>query len=480
MQQSSLAPRSWVHNRVAVMLLATSVHAPAFAAEHWTERTASRARVPMPSLAPLVKEAEASVLSIYVESRSGVDPNDPRLDFFRRFGVEVPDFKQQGQGTGFLIHPDGYAITNHHVIEGATKIKVRVGGAPELITATVVGDDPRTDVALIKLEGNRKWPAIPLGDSTALQVGDFVIAIGNPFGLSQSVSTGIISAKSRRDVAPSGRQGLYDFIQTDASINPGNSGGPLVNMDGEVVGINSAINAAAQGIGFAIPINMVKAAIPDLKKNGHVERGWMGVGIRRVDPNIAKGLGLDRPRGALVSQVSANGPAFKAGLKPGDVITKFDGTLIEDSSDLPLLAAGAGVGKTVPIELVRDGEARSGKLVLAALPKDDSDTPAAAVAAEEQNPGRIGVRVDTLDDNMRRRIDVGSDKRGVVIVGVEPGGAAADAGLEPGDLVTDVNGKAVVDANGFVKAVGAVKSGGLLKLIVIKKGATTFIALAKP
>ncbi len=449
----------------------------------WTERPAAAPKVTIPSLAPLVREAGAAVLTIEVESQAAAAV-DPRA--FRFFGMEAPDFRQKGQGTGFLIHPDGYALTNHHVVENATKIRVRVGGRSEVIPATVVGDDPRTDVALIKLEGRNPaggpWPSLPLGDSDALAVGDFVVAIGNPFGLSQSVSMGILSAKGRRDIAPSGRQGLYDFLQTDASINPGNSGGPLLNLAGEVIGINSAVNAAGQGIGFAIPVNLVKKLLPDLKARGHVQRSWMGVAISRVDPALASELGLDRPRGALISQLVADGPAYKAGLKPGDVITKFDGKVVEDSSDLPLLAATAGVGRTVAIELLRDRELRSARLTLRAVP--DGDT--AGGGRLERGRGsvekstRIGVRVDTLDDELRARLGLSGRQRGAVIVGVDPGGVAAEAGIAPGDVVVDVNGEGIVDREAFVRALDRVPSGKILKLLVLREGTTTFVALVKP
>jgi serine protease Do len=456
--------------------------APAGAAEHWIEKPRPP-QVQLPSLSPLIREVEPAVLFITTEAKVAA-ANDPRMDMFRRFGMRIEMPPQQGQGTGFIIHPDGYALTNHHVVEGATRIRVRVGGGAEEVNAVVIGDDPRTDVALIKLEGNRKWPAIPLGNSDTLNVGDFVLAIGNPFGLSQSVSTGIISAKSRRDIAPSGRQGLYDFLQTDASINPGNSGGPLINMAGEVIGINSAVNAAGQGLGFAIPINLVKQLVPDLKQKGRVDRAWIGVQIRRVTPELAKGLGLERSRGALVASVVESGPGWKAGLKPGDVITKFDGKLIEDSSDLPLLASVAGVGRAVPVELLRDGALRSAKVTLGELPKDDQEEERRVGSRDSvdkaEEAGKIGVRVDTLDDELRARLELPSKVKGAVVLGVGNGSAAEQAGLEPGDVVTEVNGAKITDVSSFVKALDKAPSGKLVKMLVIKRGSTTFLALTKP
>jgi serine protease Do len=469
-----------------VPLVVVALATPVVRAESslWTERRSAPPRVAIPSLAPLVQDASAAVLSIEVESKAAASI-DPRA--FRFFGMEPPDLRQRGQGTGFLIHPDGYAITNHHVVENATRIRVRVGGRSEVIQAEVVGDDPRTDVALIKLEGaypaSGPWPSLPLGDSDALSVGDFVVAIGNPFGLSQSVSMGILSAKGRRDIAPSGRPGLYDFLQTDASINPGNSGGPLLNLAGEVIGINSAVNAAGQGIGFAIPINLVKKLLPDLRARGHVQRSWMGVAISRVDPTIAPELGLERPRGALVTQLVANGPAYKAGIKPGDVITKFDGKAIEDSSDLPLLASTSGVGRTIVVELMRDRELRSAKVTLQGVP--DSARDPAERRLERGNDGearstRIGVRVDTLDDELRARLDLPGRQRGAVVVFIEPGSVAADAGLATGDVIVELNGKAIVDRESMVQALERIPAGKLVKLLVLREGSTTFVALVKP
>jgi serine protease Do len=294
-----------------------------------------------------------------------------------------------------------------------------------------------------------------------------------------------LSAKGRRDIAPSGRQGLYDFLQTDASINPGNSGGPLLNMAGEVIGINSAINAAGQGIGFAIPINFVKKLVPDLKAKGKVDRAWIGVSIQRVTPELAQGLGLKRPEGALVAQVVDGSPGFKGGLKPGDVITKFDGKPIQDSSDLPLIASTAGIGRTVPVELVRDGELRSAKVTLAALPSDDGE----AVPVERggdrgkdgaKAPNKLGVRVEDLDDDLRGRLELPARQRGAVIVRVQPGTAAADTGLRQGDVVVEVNGARISDARGFLAAVNKVPSGKLVKLLVLRRGSLTFVGLVSP
>ncbi|MBI1945765.1 MAG: trypsin-like peptidase domain-containing protein [Deltaproteobacteria bacterium] len=469
---------------IALLVLVLSLPTLAAAESRpWIERADAKPKVAIPSAAPLVREVEPAVLSIYVEAK-GIDMDDPRIELFRGFGMRIPDFSRKGEGTGFIIHPDGYALTNNHVVENASKIQVRVGASKELVSAVVVGTDPRTDVALIKLDGGRKdWPALPLGDSDALQVGDFVIAVGNPFGLSQSVSMGIVSAKSRRDIAPSGRRGLYDFIQTDASINPGNSGGPLVNLAGEVVGINAAVNAAGQGLGFAIPINMAKRIVPELKDKGRAERAYIGVKVQDVQPGLAKALGLASSEGALVAQVVDGSPGFKAGLKPGDVITRFNGKAVDDSSDLPLLAADAGVGATIALELVRDGERRSAKVTLAAMPDDGSGArgaPSAPPDQAEQSTGKLGIKIDTLTDELRARLELPAKVKGAVIVQLDEQGAAAEAGLQRGDVVTEVNGQKTGDAAALAKALDKIPSGKLIKLLVLRDGATTFVALLKP
>lgn len=470
---------------VALSLFAT----PAFAEKLWTERNVPARQVDIPSLSPLVRQVSEAVLTINVEGAvenvSGPGRADPRMDLFRRFGFEFrgPQMPpMHGQGTGFLIHPEGYALTNNHVIENAAVIRVRVGSDHREYEAEVVGSDPNTDVALIKLKSKRKdWPVIPLGDSDRLSVGDFVVAIGNPFGLSQSVSMGIISARGRRDIAPSGRQGLYNFLQTDASINPGNSGGPLINLSGEVIGINTAINSAGQGIGFAIPVNLVKKLVPELKQNGRIARSWIGVGIRPVAPDLADGFGLDRPRGALVAQVVPGGPADKGGLRPGDIITKFDGKPIEEASELPLLAGLGGVGKKVRLEVLRDGKVREHLVTLGQLPSEDGvQRGRGRPSADDEQIGRLGVTVESLDDNTRSRLRLPAEVRGALVVNVAPGSVAAEAGLEPGDVVVEVNGSPVRTARAFAGAVKKVPSGKLVRILLRRGDATIFTALVKP
>jgi len=322
--------------------------------------------MPPGSFSALVKHISPSVVNISVvkivkgraQGQVPFGPDDPMRDFFDRFfGDQMPkDFKQRGLGTGFIIDKDGSVLTNNHVVEGADEIKVRLGDDREF-KAEVVGRDPKTDLALIKIDAKGLLAAIPLGDSDNLEVGDWVVAIGNPFGLGNTVTAGIVSAKYRQIGA-----GAYDnFIQTDASINPGNSGGPLLNTAGEAVGINSAIfsqGGGSIGIGFAIPINMAKDLLPQLR-TGKVVRGWLGLMIQKITPELKEKLKLEEEKGALVGDVTAGGPAEKAGIQRGDVIVSFDGKEIKDSSELPYRVAATPVGKVVSVEVMRKGQKKN-------------------------------------------------------------------------------------------------------------------------
>jgi serine protease Do len=476
----------------AALLFASVAHAE----QLWTEPPPKRTAVNIPSVAPLVDKLEPAVLVIFTESdfnpETDLPPGHPPLPEGMPMplpfegGPEGDAPEMHGQGAGFLITPTGYALTNHHVVENAKSITVRVGEGHDEIKATVVGSDEKTDIALIKLDSPRKdWPVIALGDSDAMHVGDFVVAIGSPFGLAQSVSVGIVSGRSRRDIAPSGREGLYDFMQTDASINPGNSGGPLLNMYGEVVGMNSAVNAAGSGIGFAIPINMVKKLLPSLKEKGRFARSWIGVQITGLDGDLAKGLGLDRARGALVREVVEGGPAAKAGVVPGDVITHFEGKAIEDSYELPLLAGDAGVGKSVKVDVLRDGKPKTLTLVLGDHPdnnpaeKKHADN-GKSLAKPDDKDGSLGVVVVTLDADDRDRLKLRSDVAGARITKVRPFSPAADAALLPDDVIVEVDKKACKTASDFAAVVKDKKSGDFLKIILRRGNSTIFIPLKKP
>lgn len=363
------APRRPWHTAlpVALLLLAGS----AAAQKLWADGTrdpivAADAPVTFDAFSRLAARTAPAVVSIETEvGLEGFRAWHPFLD------PGDNDRYQLGAGSGFIIRGDGYILSNNHVVENAKSIKVHLQDG-RIFEARMVGQDAATDLSLLKIDpAGETLPAVPLGDSDGLAIGEWVVAIGNPMGLSHTVTAGIVSAKGRREVRPDDRLRYADFIQTDASINPGNSGGPLFNLRGEVIGINTAINARAQGIGFAVPINMVKTVLPALRKGGRVERSWLGVQIREVTPELATNNGLDRPKGALVAAVVREGPADKAGLRAGDLIVKFGGTDIKRHDDLPWLASNAGVGENVTVDVLRDGSPVAMRIVLGRLPSFD-------------------------------------------------------------------------------------------------------------
>lgn len=474
----------------AAVLASNTAHADKI----WTEKPKGAPLLAtVPDFRELVKQSIGAVVNISVEQkivrsrgRQGDGQMDPN-EFFERFfggggggmGGRMPR-PISGAGSGFVISADGYVLTNSHVVENADKIRVKfpedTGG--DEYSAKVIGADARTDVALLKIEGGKgSFAALPLGNSAELAVGDWVLAIGNPFGLAHSVSSGIVSAKDRRDVRPGGRQGLYDFIQTDASINPGNSGGPLLNMRGEVIGINAAINAAGQGLGFAIPVNMIKSVVSDLKDKGRVSRSWLGVLIQGMDQKLAKSFGLDKPQGALISEVVEGGPSAKAGITAGDVILEFDGKPVRESSELPLLASQAGVGRAVPVLVLRDGKRQNMKVTLGEMPSQEQ-LATNGEGGDAAGPS-IGVTVSDITPELKERFDL-KEKAGVVITQVEPGSPAEEAELRAGDLVIKLDGKAVTGRKDFVAAVKAAKSGDVLRLLVKRGASSLFVAMPKP
>jgi serine protease Do len=364
--------------------------------------------------------------------------------------------KQAGLGTGFIIDREGYIVTNNHVVDGADKIKVVLQDEREF-EATVVGRDPQTDLALIKVDADKDLPAVPLGKSSDLQVGEWVVAIGNPFGLEHTVTAGIVSAKGRVIGA-----GPYDdYIQTDASINPGNSGGPLLNMQGEVVGINTAIIASGQGIGFAIPIDMASGIVSQLKKEGGVTRGWLGVTIQDLKDDLAKYYGVEKGQGVLVTQVVPGDPADKAGIRTKDIITAVDGTPVASSRELTAQAAGLAVGESVKVSLLRDGKKKTVNLKVGRRP---------LTMAQNGNPGseketEYGIQVSDLTPELARRLNIEAE-RGAVVTGIKPGSKAAQAGLQEGDLIVEVNRHDVESARDFKTQVEKNKAGDNLNLLV--------------
>jgi serine protease Do len=377
-------------------------------------------------------------------------------DFFDRFFGDMPqkDFVQRSLGSGFIIDREGYIITNNHVVEGASEIRVRLSTDKEF-DADLVGRDSKTDLALIRIKSLQDLPVVELGDSNKLEIGEWVMAIGNPFGLTQTVTVGIVSAKGR--VIGSGP--YDDFIQTDASINPGNSGGPLFNMNGEVVGINTAIVAAGQGIGFAIPINEAKEIIPQLKKKGKVTRGGIGVYVQRLTPDLAKSFGLEQSKGALVADVIPGSAAEAGGIRRGDVIIKFNGKDIDEMNELPRVVASTPVGKEVEVAILREGKPMTLKLKVGEL-KDEAVAPTVEKAKLE-----LGMSVQEITPEMAQQLRL-NELSGVVVSQVEPGGAADEAGVQRGDVIREVNGNLVRNYSDYRAALGKMKKGEIVRLLI--------------
>ncbi|MBW6486983.1 MAG: DegQ family serine endoprotease [Syntrophobacterales bacterium] len=384
-------------------------------------------------------------------------------DFFERFFGDVPqrEFKQKSLGSGFIISHDGYIFTNNHVVEKADKILVKLSNGKEY-DAKVIGKDAKTDIALIKIKPSESLPVADTGDSDKLRVGDWVMAIGNPFGLEQTVTVGIVSAKGRVIGA-----GPYDnFIQTDASINPGNSGGPLFNMQGQVIGINTAIVAQGQGIGFAIPISMAKTILPDLKSRGKVTRGWMGVSVQDISEDIAKSLRLKDQKGALVSDVVAGDPAEKAGLRAGDVITEINGKAVANTHELLLLIAGLRVGETIKVKVVRDGQEKIFPILIAER-TDNAETASAKISGEA-----FGMAVQEITPEIATQLGL-PVKKGIIVVDVQRGSLADEVGIQPQDIILQVNKAKVTTLKEYKNEIAKVGAKGNI-LLLIRRGRTTF------
>jgi serine protease Do len=394
-------------------------------------------------------------------------PGDPFGEFFERYFGGIPRGQEprqaQGAGSGVIIDAEGYILTNNHVVEGATEVTVTTSEGTEYDAEVV-----RTDLAVLRIKNPGNLPVAVLGDSEKLQVGEWVLAIGNPFGLSHTVTSGIVSAKSRVIGA-----GPYDdFIQTDASINPGNSGGPLFNMQGEVVGINTAIIPQGQGIGFAIPVDTAKPLIPQLVSDGRVTRGYLGVTIQPVTKNLAKAMGLEDAGGALVSEVVPGGPADEGGLRQGDVITEFAGRTVKDNHSLPAIVASTPVGEEVTVKVQRDGSEHQIEVEVGVL---EADVPRAGGQGESEN-AKWGLMLRDLTPALAKQLGLDIDK-GALVAGVQPGTPASQAGLQRGDVILEINRTSVssaVEAKSILKKNGGDDS---LLLLVQRGEQSLFIAL---
>ncbi len=458
------------------------------AAPFWEEGNSQAAPVVvLPSLRDLVKKTKPAVVNISTSKtvhsmemfKKFYGPGGnmgPFGDFFNKFFENFPDqvMKQRSLGSGFIISKDGYILTNYHVIKGADEISVSLVNK-EKFNAKVVGKDKTTDIALIKITPKKDdLPTLVLGDSDKLEVGDWVIAIGNPFGLGHTVTQGIVSAKERIIGA-----GPYDnFIQTDAAINPGNSGGPLINLKGEVVGINTAIVATGQGIGFAIPINMAKSILPDLREKGSVARGWLGVAIQDVTPEIARAVGLEKAHGAIVSKVYPGDPADRAGIKNGDVIISVNGHEIKDTHDLTRLIGSLKPGSSVKIVVWRNKKEVSLK---ARLKKRSEEHLAELQGEQGKNESvvkkdKLGIKVRNITPELAQRYNLES-KEGVIVMGIDPKGAAFSSGLRRGDIIKEVNGHPIHGVKDYLDQINKAKKGDSVLLLVMRGGNPFYIAI---
>jgi serine protease Do len=468
---------------LAVLILA-AVGSPVYAANLWLDcandgqQTSAQT---LPDFVELAAKLSPTVVNISTLSQPEPAAGDAfpqgrqfELSPEERFGLPGG---VKSLGSGFIINPAGYILTNDHVVEDAGKILVSLTDGRNF-NARVVGRDARTDVALLKINAGAPLPVAPLGDSNRLKVGQWVMAIGNPFGFDHSVTAGIVSAKAR--FIP----GSYsDFIQTDASINPGNSGGPLIDLNGAVIGVNSAIytrTGSSMGIGFAIPINLVKEEVEELHAQGKVTRGWLGVYIQKVTPALSDSLGLNQPRGALVADVLKDSPATAAGIKRGDVIIAFNDRPIKDSQELPLMVGETPVGHKVTLKFIRD---RATHQVTVTITPSREDEIEKAMATRQQppppsaRPGGFGLDVENVTPQLARELGM-SDKGGVVIMQVEPGGSADEAGLREHDVILEVDRQPVNDVHAYRQALN--KPGGNSVLLLIERsGSTIFVPLKR-
>ena len=445
------------------------------------------------SFADLAEQTLPAVVNISTTQTVSADSQIQDLDeMFREFlerqegDQPRPPRKATSLGSGFIIDATGYIVTNNHVIENAEEITVITHDNEEL-RATLVGRDEKTDLALLKVETSKPLPAVKWGDSDELRIGDWVLAIGNPFGLGGTVTAGIVSAR-QRDI----NAGPYDdFIQTDASINRGNSGGPMFNMAGEVVGINSAIyspSGGSVGIGFSIPANLAKGVIAQIKEFGHPRRGWLGVRIQTVSPELAEGLRLPAAKGALVSSVSAAGPADKAGIRQGDVILEFDGHEVADMKALPRLVADTQFGKKVPVSIWRQGAKTTVTVELGEL-NEETETaaqvtqPGDGEQPEEEGKGDrielLGLDVARITDALREKYDLPENAEGVVVITVDPKSASAEKDMRPGDIIAEVDQKAVAAPDDVRERVKSAQDNGyrLVTLLINRQGDFQWVAV---
>lgn len=448
-------------------------------------RTAEPAQ-PLPDFRKLVKQNEAAVVNVSSTQTPGrrtrtpgmpelPGAENPYLEFFKRFFQERPELPGDRQanslGSGFIISADGYILTNAHVAQDAEKIIVRLSDQRER-PAKVIGVDEMTDVAVLKIEGE-KLPTVKIGDSDALEVGEWVLAIGSPFGLEHTATQGIVSAVGRN--LPSGT--YVPFIQSDVAVNPGSSGGPLFNLRGEVIGINSQIYSSTggyMGLSFAVPIKLAMQVMEQLKATGEVTRGWLGILLQAVNNDLAEAFKMDRPRGALIAQVLPDSPAASAGFKPGDIILRYGGEPVEDSSQLPRMIGVTPVGKTVAMSVLRNGEPLEVKATIARLEVVQEKVS----TMDEHDDTRLGIIIADLSNEQRRGL--GGDEQGVLVTSLSEGSVAANAGLYPDDIILQIDYQPVKSAKQFVELANQLPGGKAVPLLVKRESETLYVAVRTP
>ncbi len=432
--------------------------------------------LPVQGFADIAQAVTPAVVNIVAARPQGRDPRGQMEEFFNFRGPraphDMPEPRGGGQGSGVIVTPDGYVLTNNHVVDSAKELTVTLPDKREF-KGRIVGTDPKTDLAVVKIDG-KDLPYVPWGDSTSLRVGDYVLAVGNPFGLNSTVTLGIVSALGR------GRMGITqyeDFIQTDAAINPGNSGGALVNTKGELVGINTAIfsrSGGSEGVGFAVPTSLGRPIFDSLTKTGKVVRGWLGIGIQDVTQDLAKSFELKESKGALVSEVKEDSPAERGGLKPGDVITAYQGTPVPDGMTLQRLVAKTPIGTKASVRIARDGREKDLTVTVGELP----DT---TVIAKAEGGGAdhalAGVVVQDMDRDTARELGLAGKVHGVVVVSVEPDSAAEQAGLQRGDVIREINRQAVKSVKDYEQAASRLKKDDRVLVLVNRRGTTLFLSM---
>jgi len=438
---------------------------------------------PRVSLAPLVEKVSPAVVNIRTQVHKprmpGMFGPDSLFEWFfgprnkerAPFSTPESDALLKAVGSGFIIDSSGLVVTNHHVVDGAEKIEVQLTD-DRIYEVELVGSDERTDLALLRIKEGKNLPFVSFGESSSLKVGDHVIAIGNPFGLDHTVTSGIVSAKERVIGA-----GPYDdFIQTDASINPGNSGGPLFNLRGEVVGINTAIAPRGQGIGFAIPSDLAKGLIDSLRKTGKVVRGWLGVSFQPLTDDLAKAFGAKRKKGVLVANVIPESPADKGGMKTGDVIVVVNKVELASSRQLPSLVASIRPGTIAPFVVIRNGKRVTLKIKMGEMDKEVTASTEKPGKRSEKTAGEIGFQVTPLDDLTRRRLRAGEVKNGVVVSNIKPGSPASGV-LHDGDIIIEVNKEKIESVSQFETKIARIKKGQRFVLLVYRSGIWTYLVL---